>query len=352
MPPILTRPFALLFVGHFLQALGYSTMLLLPLYLDWLGASRSEIGAAMAAASVGGLAARPVIAWGLDHWGRRKVLVVGTVLLTAGMLSVGLVDRMGPGVYAMRILVGIGTGTLFTGYFTLAGDVIPAQRRTEGLALFGISGLVPLVLNAVAPGIGVSPPLLRWFFPVVGLVILSSLLPLSGVQERAVAVERSPFSWGAVRRALGARTLAPVWLATLVFAGMVAVFMAFATVAAEARGLGNPGMVWLTYALGALSVRLFGATLPERVGPSKIAALALVCYSLSFFLAAEATDVAGFAWSGLCAGIGHGYCFPVLSGQVISRSPEALRGTAMSAFTGLWGLTRLCLLYTSDAADE
>jgi MFS family permease len=343
MPPILTRSFALLFVGHLLQALGYSTMLLLPLYLDWLGASRSEIGAAMAAASVGGLAARPVIAWGLDQWGRRKVLVVGTLLLGLGMLSVGLVDRMGWGVYAMRVLVGIGTGTLFTGYFTLAGDVIPAQRRTEGLALFGISGLMPLIVNAVAPELGVSPPMLRWFFPVVGLAILCSLVPLAGVEEPAASRERTPFSWAAVRPALGARPLAPVWLATLVFAGMVAVFMAFATVAAEARGVGNPGIVWLTYALGALTVRLFGATLPERIGPSRIAALALVCYAFSFLVAADATTGVGFAWAGLYAGVGHGYCFPVLSGQVISRSPDALRGTAMSAFTGLWGLTRLLL---------
>lgn len=343
MRPIVTRSFALLFIGHLLQALAYSTMLLLPLYLEWLGASRSEIGAAMAAASVGGLAARPAVAWGLDAWGRRKVLVVGTLLLGAGMLSVGLVDRMGAGVYAMRILVGIGTGTLFTGYFTLAADLIPEERRTEGLALFGISGLMPLVVNAVAPGLGVSPPLLRWFYPCVGLAILCSLLPLAAVEEPPSDKEREPFSWSAVRLALGARPLAPVWLATLVFAGMVAVFMAFATVAADARGLANPGMVWLTYALGALTVRLFGATLPDRVGPSRIAALSLVCYVLAFLLAADAEGYAGFGWAGLLAGIGHGYCFPVLSGQAVSRSPASLRGSAMSAFTGLWGLTRLLL---------
>lgn len=341
--PIVTRSFAMLFVGHLLQALGYSTMLLLPLYLDYLDASRTEIGAVMAAASIGGLAARPVIAWGLDVWGRKKVLAVGTVLLALGMFSVGAIDSMGPGVYLMRLLVGVGTGTLFTGYFTLAGDIIPESRRTEGLALFGISGLAPLMINAVAPEAGVSPPLLRWFFPVVGLLILSSLLPLSAVDEPKAEAGGEPFALAGVFEALKARRLLPVWVATLVFAGMVAVFMAFATVTAQSRGLGNPGVVWLTYATGALSVRLFGARLPDRLGPSRVAGAALLCYSGAFLLAADAHTGQAFAWAGLLAGIGHGYCFPVLSGQVIARSPATLRGTAMAAFTGLWGLTRLAL---------
>ncbi|MCO4745150.1 MAG: MFS transporter [Proteobacteria bacterium] len=343
MPPIVTRSFVMLFVGHLLQALGYSTMLLFPLYLDFLGASRAEIGAVMAAASVGGLAARPVIAWGLDVWGRKPVLVVGTLLLALGMLSVAAIDALGPGVYLMRLLIGVGTGTLFTGYFTLAGDVIPDQRRTEGLALFGISGLAPLVINAVAPGVGIAPPQLRWFFPVVGLVILSSLIPLAGVVEPPRTVESKAFSVGAVVQALRRPRLLPVWVATLVFAGMVAVFMAFATVAAQSRGLANPGLVWLTYAAGALSVRLFGARLPEQLGPSRVAAAALLCYSGAFVFAADAHSAGAFAWAGLLAGVGHGYCFPVLSGQVLARSPLALRGTAMAAFTGLWGVTRLVL---------
>ena len=55
-PPLVTRDFVLIVVAHFLQALGYSSMLLLPLYLHHVGASRTEIGLAMGCAAVAGLA--------------------------------------------------------------------------------------------------------------------------------------------------------------------------------------------------------------------------------------------------------------------------------------------------------
>jgi MFS family permease len=340
---IITRPFMMLVGGHLLQALGYASMLLLPLYLAHLGASRAEIGAAMAAASVGGLASRPLVGWGLDVLGRKTVLLVGTVLLATGMVLVGAITHMGALVYGMRITVGLGVGACFTGYFTLAADIIPAARRTEGLALFGISGLVPLLVNPFATRIGIEAPELRWFFPMLGGLVLASALFLPGVPEPRNIRNPQGVSMGSALAALRSRALIPVWTATLVFGGLVAVFMSFATVTGQTRGVSDPATVWLTYAAGAVSVRLFGARIPERFGTSRVGMLALFSYVVAFGVAAGATSTSGFAVAGLLAGIGHGYCFPVLSGQVVTRSPDALRGVAMASFTGLWEVARLLL---------
>ncbi len=342
-PPIVTPAFVRLWVAHFLQALGFSSMLLLPLYLDHLGASRAEIGAAMAAASVGGLAARPAVGWALDVLGRKPVLIVGTLVLFAGMASVGRIEQMGPMVFAMRILVGLGTGTLFTGYFTLAADLVPASRRTEGIALFGISGLAPLMVNPLRDVLALPPEDLRWFLPVVGLGTLASLLFLPGVPEGSplTGEAREPFRWSAAWEALTRRRLVPVWSATIVFAAMVAVFMSFGTVAAETRNVPAPAAVWAAYSGGAVTVRLIGAALPDRLGAFRVGAVSLLLYSLGIAMAGGATTVGGFLLAGLLGGIGHGYCFQVLTGQVVTRAPLALRGVAMAAFTGLWEIARL-----------
>ena len=79
--PILTRPFALLVGANFLQALGFSSMILLPLYLDYLGASRALIGSIMSVGAVGGLLARPLVGWALDVLGRKTTLIAGTLVL-------------------------------------------------------------------------------------------------------------------------------------------------------------------------------------------------------------------------------------------------------------------------------
>ena len=340
---LIDRPFLLLVGAHLLQALGFASMLLLPLYLDYLGASRAEIGAAMATASIGGLLGRPAVGWGLDVIGRKPVLVAGTLVLVLGMGLIAAVTSMGPMVYVMRLLVGLGAGTLFAAYFTLASDRIPASRRTEGLALFGISGLLPLLVNPFADQVGIEPSELRWFLPAVGVVVLGSLLFLPGVPDPPGSRTPGAVSMRSVVAALGRRRLVPVWSATIVFAGLVAVFMSFATVAAEARGVERPSTLWLTYALGAVAVRAVGAKLPERLGPIKVGAASLGLYSCAFWVASTASTGGQFAVAALCAGLGHGYAFPVLAGQVVTRSPTALRGMAVSAFTGLWELARLVL---------
>lgn len=340
-PAVVTGPFVRLWIAHFLQALGYSSMLLLPLYLDHLGASRAEIGAIMASASVGGLAGRPLIGWALDTIGRKPVLLLGTLVVVAGMALVGAVDRIGPLAYVMRLLVGLGTGTLFTGYFTLAADLVPEQRRAEGIALFGISGLTPLLVNPLSDVLGIDPPDLRWFLPAVGLVILASLAFLPGVPERPRDENRERFTLAKALEALRHRSLWPAWAGTCVFAGLVAVFMSFATVAAEARGIAAPAMVWGTYAGGAVLVRLFGAKLPERLGLFRVGSVSLFLYAAGVWVAADAQTGAAFAVAGLLGGIGHGYCFPVITSQVVTRSPLALRGVAMASFTGLWEAARL-----------
>ncbi len=349
LAPLWTRDFVLLTVAHFLQALGYATLILLPLYLAHLGASRTQIGTIMSTAAMGGLLFRPLVGWSLDVFGRRPTLAVGTVVLVVAMWLVGAVESLGPLIYVHRVLVGIGGGALFTGYFAFAADMIPSSRRTEGIALFGISGLLPIAVNPFVESLGIEPVQLRWFLPMIGVLIAMSLPLLWVVKEpvRATPVAqegtRAKVSFTEVSRALRRRPLWSVWIATAVFAGMVALFMAFATVAASASGAESPASLWLTYAFGAVSVRLFGARLPDRVGPANLVAPALASYSAAMLLCAWAPSGLAFVMAGFLAGLGHGYCFPVLTSQVVSRAPEHLRGSALSMFTALWSAASLCM---------
>ncbi|MBW2456544.1 MAG: MFS transporter [Deltaproteobacteria bacterium] len=338
--PLLTRNFVLLVIAHFLQAAGYSSLLLLPLYLQHLGASRTEIGVVMATAGVSGLLSRPLVAWGLDGFGRKPTLLVGTVTLVVGMALIGAVDSIGWVVYLARAIIGIGIGALFTGYFTFAADVIPVSRRTEGLALFGISGLVPLLVNPLSDQIGVGAPDLRWFLPIVAIVVASSALVLLWLPEPS----SKPAEHKSIRGALTAlrqRPLWPVWFATTAFSAMVAVFMTFVTVAAERRGVDDAASHWFAYAVGAVLVRAIGARLPDRVGPANLIAPAMAVYVVGLMLAAQAVSFEDFLVASLCAGLGHGYCFPILTSQVVTRASEAFLGSALALFTALWGVSEL-----------
>jgi predicted MFS family arabinose efflux permease len=266
------------------------------------------------------------------------------VLLAMAVSLIGTIDVFGPWVYVIRILIGVGTATLFTGYFTLAADLVPKARRTEGLALFGISGLVPLAVNPFADQIGIQGGELRFFFVGVGALIGLSLLFLVPVHAPSSSAKTERGNLGDVWAAMRKRRLWPVWLATLLFSGLASLFMVFATVTAATRGIDKPANLWLTYALGAVSVRALGARLPETLGPSRVLGPALVSYVVGVILVAVNQGPTGFLVAGALCGIGHGYCFPILASQTVTRTPESLRGTAMSLFTALWDLSKLALV--------
>jgi MFS family permease len=333
---LLSADFLYLVAAHSLAALGWSSMLLLPLYLDAVGATRADIGAIMGSSALAGLALRPLIGFGLDRWGRRRIIAVGTLLQAAGMACVLLIRSPDWTPYLVRGLFGLGNATVFTGYFTLATDLVPVSRRTEGIALFGISGLVPLLINPLSQALGVEALAIRVFIPLTALLLLSSLWPLARLSEPARSSVGPPPPPAAILRALARRPLWPAWVATLGFAMLVVTFQAFASVTAEARGIGRPSEIWLTYALGAIAVRLFGARMPDRVGPHNLVAPAMAALVGGALLLASADSRTTFLLAGACGGIGHGIGFPVLTSQVASRSPASMRGSAIAGFTGLW----------------
>lgn len=347
---LLTRDFGLLVLAHLLQAIGYASMLLLPVYITALGADRTTIGWVMGAGAIGGLILRPLAGWAIDRFGRRPTIFVGTAALFTGMALIGWVDRVGPLLYTSRVLVGAGAGTLFTAYFAFAADIIPTSRRTEGIALFGVSGLLPLMVNPVADRLSIQPLELQWFLPVVGIIVLVSLLPMLPLKEGP----RAPRDKTALpmRAAVLHRDLWPVWWATIVFAGGVAMFFAFASVTAMDRGIANPKDLWFAYAGAAVLIRLFGAKLPDRLGAHNLIAPALCVYATCFLLMAEAQSSAAFWVAGACGGIGHGYCFPVLAGQVVDRSDASVRGAALACFTGLWEFVAIVFTPLCGAAAD
>jgi len=338
---LFTAPFGLIVAAHFLASLGFASMLLLPLYLEHLGATRATIGGLMAAAAVGGLVTRPFVAAALDMVGRKPTLALGMLLGAAGLGMVWFVEDTGPTAWAMRLLFGVGEGAMFSAFFTFVADIVPAERRTEGIALFGVSGLLPLAVSPLATTVGIDAPDLRWFLPLVGIVVAAAALFLLPLPETRVARPSGEMSLKGALKALSARPTWSVWLGTVLFSGMVTTVMAFATVVAAGRGVETPTGLWLTYAFGAAGVRVVGARLPDRLGPTNLVAPSLAVYALALVVVSSAETDGAFFLVGALAGLGHGYCFPVLTSQVVTRVADRYRGSGLSLFTALFGASGL-----------
>lgn len=355
-PPLFTGPFLNLMAGNFLHALGMGSMPLLPLYLQHLGANRAQIGELVAIGAIGSLLLRPAIGWALDSIGRRPTLLIGTLVLSAGLLMMGAIDHLGGALIVSRLLTGIGMGTLLTAYVTAVADVIPPARRTEGMALFGISGLLPLWINPSLELFNPTAADLRWAFAGMGLLVFASLFfVLRSVPPPPRRGERPRLPPGALK-ALFAPALMPVWAATICFSSLLSGFTAFAGVTAQGHGIEQPSLLWLTYVGAAVLVRIIAPGLPERIGPRNLLAPSMAGFIFAGLMIAASATTADLLWAGAIGGIAHGYCFPVLSSQAVNRAPEALRGVVLSGFTALWDLAMLfstaLLGYVAQRTDD
>ena len=332
---LLSRPFVLCFAANLAQGLSFNLFLHFPGFLNRLGASEVQIGLISGIAGVAAILARPPIGPSMDRRGRRGVILLGgmlNVLACAGYLAV---SDIGPLVYGLRVVHGLGVAMLFTALFTYGADWVPASRRTEGLALFGVSGMLPISLGAVlGDWILRRASYAALFEAATGLALLAFLLslPLRDRPRDAGAGQRSR----GFLAALSQPDLLPLWWIGGVFAIALASVFVFFKRYVDETGVGSVGDFFSAYAGTAIALRLLLGWLPDRVGPKRVLFPALLALALAFLLLAEAARPAEVLAAGVLFGFGHGFAFPILFGILVTRAGEADRGSAMAIFTALF----------------
>ena len=172
----------------------------------------------------------------------------------------------------MRVLHGVAEALLFSALFAYAADRVPAARRTEGLALFGVSGMLPI---SIGGWLG------DWLLPLHGFSAAlrarrrarAGFVPALARDARSARREPLPpsASLGA-RAALRQRELGPLWLLGTVFSIVLTAFFVFIKRFVDETGIGSVGLFFSAYTGAALTLRIFFGWLPDRVGGSACSA--------------------------------------------------------------------------------
>lgn len=337
---LLTRPFVLAWLANMAQGMAFTMFLHFPGFLQSLGADEVQIGLIVGLTAVASIAVRPSVGRAMDQRGRRPVILFGNIVNVAVLALYLTVGQLGIWLYAVRIIHGFAEALLFTALFTYGADQVPASRRTEGIALFGISGMLPIALGGVLGDVVLA----RWdfdvfFIVVLGFGILSLLLSIPLPESRLIGRpgEKPQRFLASVTQ----KNLLPLWWITLVFSLALTAYFTFLKTFVIDTGIGSVGLFFSTYAATAIGLRLFAAWLPDRVGAKRVLYPALASMVLGFVVLAAAAGAGAIAVAGVLCGAGHGYAFPIVMGLVVSRAADADRGSAMAIFTGLFDVGAL-----------
>jgi MFS family permease len=309
-----------------------------PGFLAELGADPLEVGWIYGFTALTAVVVRPAVGAVMDRRGRRVVIRAGNALNVAVIGLYFTLDALGPWIYAVRVVHGLAEALLFTSLFTYAADHVPERRRTQGLGVFGVSGMLPISLGGLLGDRVLAVASYDALFAVaVGFAVVAWLTALP-LRDRGLAAP----AMGDARARTGFRAgllqpeLAPLWWMTTTFSFATAAVFTFLKLFVLELGFGSVGGFFSAYTGVAIALRILLGSLPDRLGQKRVLLPALAVQAAGFVWLARAEDPGDVLIAGLLCGIGHGYAFPILFALVVTRARPEIRGTAMAIYTGLF----------------
>lgn len=330
-PPIFTRPFVVGFAAHFLHAMAFSLFLHLAGFVRRVGGTEVDVGLISGATALTAILVRPLIGNGIDRARRDTIIVAGAAhaAICGLYLTVG---SLGPWLYVVRAFHGVCEASLFAALFAYAADVVPAARRIEGLALFGVSGMLPMSLSGVLGDAILTYAGYDTLFAV-------ALAFAAGGLAFSLALRDTPRDSGEPSRgffvAIREPSLLPIWIVGLCFSMAIVAYFTFMKTFVLETGVGSVGLFFTIYSFSAIAVRMWLGSLPDRFGAKRVLLPAILSLVIGFGALAT-TTAAGVAIAAALCGIGHGFTFPILLGLVVQRARPSERGAALALYTALF----------------
>ncbi|MEM1311699.1 MAG: MFS transporter [Cyanobacteria bacterium P01_H01_bin.153] len=321
----------------------------LPLFIETLGATGSQIGVVMASFAVGLLVARPWLARLADEQGRKLVLLIGITAIAIAPFLYLLALFLPPlewqfiwgervlrvnGVLlllmAFRAFHGLSIAAFVVAYSALIVDISPPAKRGE---LIGYMSLVNPIGMALGPALGGF--LLTWSnfataFIAMGVLGILGVVCVTQVQETYEPVPRDRSS--AAPRPLFWRLLLTPRVRTPAFM-LLLVGLAFGTLSTfvplfvrETEIDLNVGLIYTASALASFIIRLLVGRASDRLGRGRFITAGLLMYTLSMLAFWQAESAATFLLAGLIQGGAAGTLIPMVAAMMGDRSTANERG--------------------------
>ena len=310
---------------------------LLPIYLsEQFAANKDTIGLVLFGYAVMALVARLFSGYIVDSFPRKMVLLVSFTLFT--LFFVGYVAAGTLMLFALvRTLHGVPFGFTTVANSTVAIDVLPSSRRTEGIGLYGLSNNLA---SAISPSIAIWIYVTTHNFDIIfWLAMVVATLGL--FIDSTVKTRPRPKVEGKQPISLDRFFLTKGWseaLTMVCFAFSYGVMSTYVAIYGKER-LGiesGSGLFFALISIGLILSRLQGNK-ALREGRIAYNASLGVCVSLVGYLVfAALPNRVGYYAAALIIGLGNGHMYPAYQNMFINLAPHSQRGTANSSILVAW----------------
>ena len=312
---------------------------LLPLYLsEHFGATKDVIGMVLSGYTITALVARPFSGYFVDSFPRKTVLMIsfGTfAIFFAGYLAASTLLLF----TIVRTLHGGPFGTLTTANATVAIDVLPSSRRTEGIGYYGLSNNLAMALG---PTIGILIYQLTDSFELIFWLAL--VVACAGwLTDATVKLPTKDIVRNKSKLSLDRFFLLRGWLLGV---NMVAFGFSFGVLSnylaiygKEVMGItGGTGTYFMLCSVGLILSRLQGSKALRKGRVTHNAGEGMTISLLGYTLFILVPNDVGYYGSALLIGLGNGHMWPAFQNMTINVASNSQRGTANSTILISWDI--------------
>jgi MFS family permease len=260
----------------------------------------------------------------VDRAGAREILIVASVAITGFSIAYAVI----PDYRLMLALVAV-HGIFWSGLLTGSGaymtNILPEQRRAEGLAYWGLSTIAAI---AVAPTIGFW--VFRFGWRVLCLEAAALNVVMAGIAWRLPALPRHVHPEQKTGRLIQWRVLVlsfTLFLYSFGYGGVTS----FTALYADANGVHPKGIFLTTLALAILVTRPMSGRLGDRFGYRRILLPSLVIVAIGLSILIFGGTKKHLVTSAIVYGAGFGTAYPVFVSYVLRHVGATRRGAAFGA---------------------
>ena len=332
------KDFLLVCAANFLMAFAFYLIApTMPFYINrHFHTSESTTGLVMASYISATLFIRPFSGYLVDRFSRKHIYIwsfLFFVSLFMGYLWAGTLLLF----LMVRTLHGFTWGLLTTASSTMAIDIIPSERRGEGVGYFGLTMTVAM---SIGPFVGLylfeNFPLPYNFYAACLSGILGILFAsLIKAPKKRLIIKDEPLSWD---RFLLIKAI-PIGCNLLFIAvcyGMVFVFAPKYGI--EELNLSHTGLLFLFMAIGMAVSRLFAGKLIDQGHTHNLITFSFLLLAASYTVFGLATSAYMYFGAAIFIGLSYGVLSPAFQTLFINMAPATKRGTANSTYFTFYDL--------------
>ncbi|MEO9483428.1 MAG: MFS transporter [Ekhidna sp.] len=301
----------------------------LPDFMRTLG-GESYIGLHITFFTITALISRPFSGKLTDTWGRIPVMVFGAAVTAV----VSLFYPFFLNIYAflfIRFLHGFSTGFKPTGTAAYVADIVPVNRRGEGMGILSFFGMTGMGIgNYVGGVIAINNDINVLFYCSAGVALLSVIV-IAGMKE--TVQNKQKFS-GSLLKIKAVDIYEPTVIVPSVVMMLVTFsFGAALTLAPDlsvSLGIANKGLFFSYFTMTSLVSRVVGGRLSDEFGRRKVLIAAMLIVSTGSVYIGFSQSAFQLFTGALIFGAGYGLSSPALFAWAADLAPDEFRGRGFS----------------------